>query len=215
MISSLWRTGSEGEKSDWCIVSTFDTSPETWRGIAGEIRDLLVERGWGEARVEIRNTSKMYTDFSTCLPTDAQLLDYITRVTPEIEELVDREMEYTSLAFHQMVSKWDDTIPRSTLIVFVEPGQRAECGRVTRLLVGVLDEAAVPDITVNVEILPGVVRLGLAESGSEPRPALYTRLTSTMPINGCSIGIRGSRIVGVSEDGSSSLRQMDQFSVVR
>lgn len=174
------------------IVNTRMSTTTNWLAAADDIWRLLVEVGVRaeEYTVEIMNCWKLYADTSSCLDDDDELLAYIEEVQRDVEEFVARELrEYTSIAYHLRIPRYDRDAPgKPTLVIFVPPGTKADYQRITEGAIRILDRPKYAHLVLHVEILVGKVSLG---TPAQLKGVFQRGVVDGRPKNGASIGVEG------------------------
>ncbi|KAK0117556.1 hypothetical protein ONS95_011893 [Cadophora gregata] len=127
-VDTLMRKDFEHKGTPCLIIDTNDTDTRRWQEAATDLHDLVQKtrpRNQEMFKVEVRNSLKMYSDVSSCLPDDKNLLQYIEDIQPRLLEVVQEKLpsSWTSIAYHMRGSRTSgQAAPKPTVLVFVKPG---------------------------------------------------------------------------------------------
>ncbi|KAL5325875.1 hypothetical protein ACEPPN_007009 [Leptodophora sp. 'Broadleaf-Isolate-01'] len=193
-VDILMRKDWEDKGTPCLIIETKDVNTARWQEAASDLRDLIQKTQLKDAeafKVEIRNPSMMYADYSTCLPNDPDLGRYLDEVQPKILSMVKEKLQssWTSIAFHMRGprSRENQTPPRPTVLIFVKPNTRYFFEEVETRLIQILNSPNFPNSNIGTEILAGTVSYAMRYASD---PKSFSHITSTRPYNGMSIGAR-------------------------
>ncbi|KAH7350573.1 hypothetical protein BKA65DRAFT_498580 [Rhexocercosporidium sp. MPI-PUGE-AT-0058] len=190
----LMRKDWEDQGTPCLIIETRDVDTTRWQAAAADLRDLVQKtkpKNDEAFKVEIRNSSRMYSDVSSCLSNDPDLDRYLDEVQPKIVTMVKEKLRssWTSIAFHMRGprSRENPSPPKPTVLIFVKPNTSYFFDEVETRLVEILNSPNFPNSSINTEILVGTVSYAV-RTASDPKS--FSHITSTRPYNGMSIGAR-------------------------
>lgn len=190
---STWQKTFRSEAADTLFIATHDIEPHKWLEAATEILNLFLTAGLSnsEVKVEIFNPEKMYCDTSFCLPDDNQLLEAIRDIESDVAGAVRKHMPqiWTSIAYHMRGPRKNESVRKPTVLITCEPESRHMFEKIESLIQSVAQSTKFPEITLYLEIVPGLVTLAAPPSPTRGAPPVSVTMLPNTPANGASIGV--------------------------
>jgi hypothetical protein len=184
---------------DTLIIYTYDEDSQRWKEAATEIQEILdkaLEERTAkiEIRVEIRNPDKMYRDTSSIIRPGTTIHEACMKVESIVHEQVKKSCpdHWTTISYW-MRGPAEEEYRKPTVIVTVTPRSRNLWGGFEDQIIEAVESVGPLDVQLYVEILPGYAQLLLSQDMMPPSSIIYRHLSEN-PVNGASIGPRGTRM---------------------
>ena len=181
---------------DTLIIDTYDMDHRTWKDAATEIQKMLddtISRRASEIkiRVEIRNHTQMYQDWSSVIKPNSvahmACMEVEAAVYEQVKKSCPGQWRAISYLMRGPPSRPEDYRP--TIMIRILPGTQNFWEIIEKSIVATVEASSSLSAQIYVEMLPGYVMPLISQELSAPLPKIHRILD---PRNGSSIGPRGT-----------------------